>query len=256
MTEPGAAGRRPGPADGGGAEREMTGSSTARTVTVIAHRGDPYRVRENTLASFRSAFTAGADAVELDVRLSRDGVPVVVHDATLKRLWGANRPVAEVTAAEIGELTGGGVPTLRQALAATFPERVLIDLPERLPDTARAAVRTVREDGSGGRVYYCGDPGALRAVRAADPDAEIALTWKRSAPVRESLLRDLRPAWLNYRFGLVTAETVAHARARGYRIGAWTADSRRVMRRLLALGVDAITTNHVAVLRRECERPR
>jgi glycerophosphoryl diester phosphodiesterase len=223
-------------------------------VTVIAHRGDPYRVRENTLPSFRAAIAAGADVVELDVRLSRDGTPMVVHDATLKRLWGPDRAVTELTAREITELSGGGVPTLRQALAVTFPVRTLIDLPEPGPATARATVAAVREDGSGERVYYCGDPAALRAVRAADAAAEIALTWKRTTPIRASLLEDLRPAWLNYRFGLIGPDTIAYARERGYRVGAWTADSRRVMRRLLALGVDAITSNRVGVLRQEYAR--
>ena len=52
-----------------------------RTVTAVGHRGDPYRVRENTLASLRSALEQGADAVEIDVRLTRDGVPVLLHDA-------------------------------------------------------------------------------------------------------------------------------------------------------------------------------
>ena len=51
-----------------------------RTVTAVAHRGDPYRVRENTIDSLRSALQRGADAVEIDVRLTRDGVPVLLHD--------------------------------------------------------------------------------------------------------------------------------------------------------------------------------
>lgn len=220
-------------------------------VTAIAHRGDPYRARENTLASFRSAVAAGADAVEIDVRLTRDEVPVVVHDATLKRLWGTDLPVAGLTAAEVRALTGGGVPTLREALAATFPARTLIDLPEPSATTARAVVAEVAADGSSGRVYYCGDPGALRAVRAADQTAEIALTWKRTAPVRASLLRDVGPDWINCRWGLIGPEAVARARAAGCRIGAWTVDSRPVMRRLIRLGVDAITTNRIGALRRE-----
>ncbi len=215
----------------------------------VAHRGDPYRVRENTLASFRSAIAAGADAVELDVRLSADGVPVVVHDATLKRLWGHDLPVASLTARRIAELTGGGVPTLAEALAVTAPVRTLIDLPERASATALAAMAVVRETGTGARVWYCGDVAALRAVRAADAAAEIALTWKRAARPRDALLAEVRPRWLNYRFGLITRETVERARADGYRVAAWTADSRRTMRRLLALGVTAITTNRVAVLR-------
>lgn len=65
-----------------------------RTVTAVAHRGDPYRVRENTLASLRSALEQGADAVEIDVRLTRDGVPVLLHDSTLKRLWDHDRPLS------------------------------------------------------------------------------------------------------------------------------------------------------------------
>ncbi|MGK5530280.1 glycerophosphodiester phosphodiesterase [Streptomyces sp. URMC 129] len=218
-------------------------------VIAVAHRGDPYEIRENTLASFRSAIAAGADAVELDVRLSSDGVPVVVHDATLKRLWGHDLPVARLTAERIAELTGGGVPTLAEALAVTAPVRTLIDLPERGPAAALAALAAVRDCGAGARVWYCGDTAALRAVRAADAEAEIALTWKRTARPRDALLEELRPRWLNYRFGLITRDTVERATAEGYRVAAWTADSRRTMRRLLALGVTAITTNRVAALR-------
>ncbi|MEO3749864.1 glycerophosphodiester phosphodiesterase [Streptomyces sp. B6B3] len=216
---------------------------------VVAHRGDPYRVRENTLPSFRAAIVAGADVVELDVRLTRDGEPVVLHDPTLKRLWRHDRPVAELTARQVAELTGGGVPRLAAALAVTSPVRTLIDLPEPSAATALAAVATVRAAGATGRVYYCGDPGALRAVRGADPAAEIALTWKRTARPRATLLGELRPRWLNYRFGLIDRTTVELARAEGYEVSAWIADRRRTMHRLIDLGVDSITTNRVALLR-------
>ena len=63
----------------------------------IAHRGDPVRHRENTLAAFRAAVEAGAGMVELDVRRTADGAAVVVHDPTLERLWGLRRRVADVT---------------------------------------------------------------------------------------------------------------------------------------------------------------
>ncbi|MDT0341119.1 glycerophosphodiester phosphodiesterase [Streptomyces litchfieldiae] len=223
-------------------------------VTAVAHRGDPYRARENTLASFRSAIAAGADAIELDVRTTADGVPVVLHDRTLKRLWGRDVPVAALTAAEVAEATGGGVPTLAEALAVTAPVRTLIDLPERSPALAGAALAVVRETGAGARVYYCGDVGALRAVRAADPGAEIALTWKRTARPRDTLLAELRPRWLNYRFGLITSATIEQAAARGCAVAAWTVDSPRIMRRLIGLGVTAITSNRVATLRRVLRR--
>ncbi|MFD3676623.1 glycerophosphodiester phosphodiesterase, partial [Streptomyces sp. NPDC058613] len=86
-----------------------------RTLTAVGHRGDPYRVRENTLPSIRSAFTRGADAVEIDVRLTRDGVPVLLHDETLQRLWGRDVRLDALTAPHLRELAGGGIPTQREA---------------------------------------------------------------------------------------------------------------------------------------------
>ncbi|GAA2103950.1 glycerophosphodiester phosphodiesterase [Streptomyces albiaxialis] len=217
-------------------------SAGRRAVTAVAHRGAPYRARENTLASFRAAVAAGADAVELDVRLTRDRVPVVLHDRTLNRLWGHDVAVADVTAERLATLTGD-VPSLAEALEATGPVRTMIDLPD--PTAAAPTVAAVREAGAGDRVYYCGDPGALRLVRAADPGAELALTWNRAAPVRPTLLDALRPRWLNYGFGLLTPPLVERAHADGYLVSAWTADSARTMRRLAALGADSITTNHI-----------
>lgn len=219
----------------------------ARSPLAVAHRGDPYRYRENTLASLRSAVERGADAVELDVRVTRDGVAVVHHDTTLERLWGAPRAVADLTAAEVRQLTGGGVPTLREALEVTAATRTLIDLP--VAADAPAAVATAREVGAADRVYYCGGPAAMRAVRAREDRAEIALTWQRSAPLRPTLLADVRPRWLNYRFGLLTGDLVHHAHRAGYLVGVWTVDSPGWMRRLRALGVDAITSNRISALR-------
>ncbi|MFE5617758.1 glycerophosphodiester phosphodiesterase [Streptomyces sp. NPDC056463] len=223
-------------------------------VTVVGHRGDPYRVRENTLASIVSAIEAGADAVEVDVRLTADGVPVLLHDDTLKRLWGHDRPLSAVSLAELGELTYDGVPTLREALIAAGPYRLMLDLPGGNEDSVRRIVGTVRECGAAERVYYCAGGVAMLQVRAADPSAEIALTWTSLAPPRAALLDAVRPRWLNYRFGLVSRELVERVHRDGYLLSAWTADTRRTMRKLLSHGVDAITTNRVDALAAELRR--
>ncbi|MDX2851794.1 glycerophosphodiester phosphodiesterase [Actinacidiphila glaucinigra] len=211
----------------------------------IAHRGDPYRHRENTLPSLRSAVRAGADAVEMDVRLTRDGVPVLLHDPTLKRLWGVESAVAGLAADRLPP----GVPTLHEALAAVGGCRALIDL--TLPESAGPVLCAVRDAGAGDRTYYCGEAAAVLAVRDRDPAAEIALTWKTSAPVPPLLLAELRPRWINLRFGLVRAPLVEWARGEGLLVGAWTVDLRRTMRRLERLGVDAVTSNRIDVLRAE-----
>ncbi|WP_030758726.1 glycerophosphodiester phosphodiesterase [Streptomyces griseus] len=219
-----------------------------RSVTVVGHRGDPYRARENTLPSIASAFGRGADVVEVDVRLTQDRVPVLLHDDTLKRLWGHDRALSSLPHEEVRALTGGGVPTLREALLAAGAHRLMLDLPGGNEESVRRIVGAVREAGAGERVLYCAGAVAMLQVRAADPHAEIALTWTSLAPPRPVLLDAVRPKWLNYRFGLVGEALVERVHRDGLLVSAWTPDTRRSMRRLIANGVDSITTNRVDVL--------
>ncbi|MGV9264144.1 glycerophosphodiester phosphodiesterase [Kitasatospora sp. NPDC003701] len=229
------------------------GSNAARRpVLAVAHRGDPYRYRENTLPSVESALAAGADAVEVDVRLTRDGVPVLLHDETLERLWGDPRPLRRVTLDQLDEVRDGAlaVPTLAEAAkaaAATPTARLLIDLDD--PHPAAATWAAVTGLGVEHRVAFCGPATAMLAVRALAPDAEIALTWKQPRLPARALLDDLRPRFLNPPFGLATPEFTAAAHDAGLAVSTWTADLRRTMRRLRAAGVDSITTNRIGVLR-------
>ncbi|MFJ4780466.1 glycerophosphodiester phosphodiesterase [Streptomyces sp. NPDC088762] len=219
-----------------------------RTLTAVGHRGDPYRVRENTLPSIRSAFARGADAVEIDVRLTRDGVPVLLHDETLERLWGHDVRLDAVTAPQLAELTEGGIPTLRDALMAAGAGRVMIDLPGASTESVRTVVDQVRECGARERTYYCAGPNTMLSVRAADPGAEIALTWTTLSPPRRVLIDAVAPRWLNYRFGLVSRELTDALHRDGLLVSAWTADTKRSMRGLLRAGVDSITTNRMDAL--------
>jgi len=99
---------------------------TPADVRVIAHRGASHDRPENTMAAFEEALRQGADAIELDVQLSRDGVPVVYHDRTLARAGGGRRRVHRLDHAELAELDPGArvdaafrgqhIPTLEQVL--------------------------------------------------------------------------------------------------------------------------------------------
>ncbi|NEC21258.1 glycerophosphodiester phosphodiesterase [Streptomyces parvus] len=225
-------------------------ANSVTSVTAVGHRGDPYIARENTLPSIRSALERGADAVEIDVRVTRDGVPVLLHDATLERLWGHDRRLDRIDHAELKELTGGGVPTLREALLAAGAHRVMVDLPGSTDASVKKIVGTVRECGAGERVYYCANSEAMLRVRAADPSAEIALTWTTLAPPRPELLAAVKPRWLNYRFGLISRELTDRAHRDGLLVSAWTADTKRTMSKLIERGVDSITTNRIDTLHR------
>ncbi|WP_037913765.1 glycerophosphodiester phosphodiesterase [Actinacidiphila yeochonensis] len=230
--------------------------AAARPVAAVAHRGDPHRFRENTLPSVAAALRGGADTVEVDVQVTRDGLPVLLHDPTLERLWEVPKEVAALSAAEVAERTGGGVPPLADALAALLDTpgqaRLLLDLTD--PDQAGPALDAVVRAGAGRRVYWCGGLAAMREVRALDSAAEIAMTWKTSALPAQELLDALAPRWLNLRFPLAGPETVAWAHERGLLAAAWTADWERSMGRLVDAGVDAITTNRLDALRRVLRR--
>lgn len=226
-----------------------TAPAPSRTLAV-AHRGDPYQIRENTLPSLRSALDRGADAVEVDVRVTRDGVPMLLHDATLERLWGHERRLASLSADAVTDLTAGRLPRLGEALRMTLDSRLMIDLPGAPSRRDLAAViGTVRECGAADRVYWTGDAPTMLRLRELDGEAEIALTWTTLAPPRPALLSAVRPRWLNYRFGLVGRDLVDRVHQDGLLVSVWTPDTRRTMRRLLALGVDSVTTNRIDVLR-------
>src|SRR5439155_1371396 len=92
---------------------------------VFAHRGGSALAPENTLAAFDNALDLGADGIELDVRLSKDGAVVVHHDRTLERTTALHGPVAERTAQE---LRLAGVPTLADVLARYREVRVIIEM--------------------------------------------------------------------------------------------------------------------------------
>jgi glycerophosphoryl diester phosphodiesterase len=217
----------------------------------VAHRGDPYHHRENTLPSVRSALLKDADVVEVDVRLTSAGEPVLLHDPTLERLWGSPDPVTSLTSDALFKLTDGQVPSLADALAELAGHergRMLLDLTE--PAQAAPALAAARESALGDRVYYCGGPAAMRELRGLDQDVEIALTWTTSALPGKGLLAEIQPRWLNLRFGLIDAPLVAWCHGRHLKVAAWTADWERSMGRLARLGVDAVTSNRLTALQR------
>jgi myo-inositol-1(or 4)-monophosphatase len=226
-----------------------TGTTTDQQARVTAHRGDSSRFRENTLPAIRSAIEAEADFVEIDVRVSRDGQVIVLHDATLLRLWGLDRSVDEVDFEEIEALGSGEerIPLLSEVLELfrDCSATLLVDMEEEAPAAAAWAVVMA----SGVVVSWCGNLEGMRTVRRLDGDARIWLPWnKRSTPPAE-LLDELRPEFVNSEFVVLTPKTVNDIHAAGSRVACWTVDQLEDMRWVLELGVDSITTNQLETLR-------
>jgi glycerophosphoryl diester phosphodiesterase len=221
----------------------------------IAHRGDPVGQRENTMPAFEAAVRQGADMVELDLRRTRDGVIVVLHDPTLLRLWGIDRAVGDLDLAQIREIGEGDVrvPTLREVLDQ-FIIPFMVDFTG--DEVVEGALDAVREaDAMDRSLFVSGHVGALRALRALSPEARIGLTWIERGSPPPVLLCELRAEFWNPYFRLATRARVAAVHDLGIKVSTWTVDEPRHMARVAKAGVDAIVSNRIAQLRRFLSPP-
>lgn len=233
---------------------------------VFAHRGGSALAPENTIAAFDNGLALGADGLELDVHLSRDGVVVVHHDRTLDRTTALRGPVASHGA---DELARADVPRLADVLARYRDARVVVELKVNHPELAQAVVKVVRAAGAVERVCL-GSFGlrVLRAARALEP--AIATSGAREE-VRWALYRSWcrwpvrRVAYQGYQVPEWTGSTrvvsrrfVADARSAGLAVQVWTVDEEADARRLLSYGVTALITDRpdrIVPLVRELEIP-
>jgi glycerophosphoryl diester phosphodiesterase len=227
----------------------------------VAHRGEPVGHRENTLPALAAALRAGADIIEIDVKVTADGTVVLLHDDTLNRLWNRSGDVTDLTYTQLRAFTSpsGGIPTLVEALALVTGTgaALLIDMDSPAWAAAsQAVVTTAIDDGwlEPDEILWCGRPDALEVIRDADPEARIVLSWdagtNNGALPDDGVVGRLRPEAFNPHWPMMTAETVSWAHERQLAATCWTVDDDGLMRTLLALGVDAMTSNHISKLRK------
>ncbi len=218
------------------------------TVVAIAHRGEPVGHRENTPAAFAAAVALGADMVEIDLRRTRDGEIVVLHDQSLLRLWGLDASVGDldlddVVALGVGDLR---IPTLRDVLAEVVVP-LMVDFTRR--EVVPGALEAVRAAGALDRsLFVTGNVEALRQLRALSAEARLGLTWTEGQDPPLPLLAELGAEYWNPMFGLVTPDGVAAVHAAGRRVSTWTVDDPADVVRMLDAGVDAVVSNRIAAL--------
>lgn len=261
-----------------GSSAVMSGSCDripGSAIRVVAHRGASADAPENTLAAFRLGFDRGADAIEGDFRLTRDGVVVAMHDETLLRTAGDRREVAAIDAetlatlpvGEWGPWRGRGfdrerAPSLADVLALVPESRGIFVELKGGPDLVAPALATIEAS-----------PLPSKRIVVISFDAAVVEAFKRLAPGRPALwlasfrLRDGR--WspsveevvaTARRIGAdgvdVEAESrvvdetfVAEVRAAGLELHVWTVNDPTLAGRMASLGVDSITTDRPAALR-------
>jgi myo-inositol-1(or 4)-monophosphatase len=219
-------------------------------VQASAHRGDSSRFRENTLPAIRSAIEAGAEFVEIDVRLTSDGAVVVLHDPTLERLWGQDAAIAATPLAQVRELGDSDhrPPLLSETLELFegAASTLLIDMDD--PSFAEPAWLVAAQ--SSASIAWCGHLDGMRAIRALDPDARIWLPWNSPALPAADDVAELTPERVNSNAVMMTADMVRHIHSLGCAVTVWTVDDEFTMRWAIGIGVDTITTNQLPLLQR------
>lgn len=249
---------------------QVAGPTVARdlpSTRLAAHRGGAALWPENSLLAFRSASALGVDYLELDVHLARDGAVVVIHDPTLDRTTTGTGPVKDRTLSELKSfrlkdrrhvVTDERIPSLDDvvAVAAAAGCGLLVEMKvdpsgARYPGIEERVFAVLDRHGmASSSVVMAFEPDAWRRVRELRPEARAGALYSArmlapGAPVIRALdaARAAGVAHVGLEHGLVTADVVAHARAAGIWLGAWTVNEPDAIRRLLDQRIDILTTD-------------
>ena len=219
-------------------------------IQAVGHRGAPGLVAENTLAGFARAIELGCDAVECDVHLSRDGRLIVMHDDTVDRTTDGAGRIADMTLAQIRAPNAGGgqkVPVLDEVLAAVRG-RCGLFCELKADGTELLAAETVIAAGMADDVLLL----SFGLERLANLERRGRL--RLGALLGEREIEDLDRAFdlpveqIGVSWRAVNPAMVRLARSRGVGVGVWPVNEPADMQAMIALGVDAMTSDRPDVL--------
>ena len=233
---------------------------------IIAHRGASHLAPENTLASVKLAWEHGADAVEVDVHLTKDRRIVAMHDPTTKRTAGKDLEIAATDSSDLRELDVGShkhadfagetIPFLEEVLDTMPPGRHLFVEIKCGPEILPFLDETITRSGKRSQVVIIGfELATMKAAKEIMPD--VPAHWlcdkKLWGPSGRSLAEQAKASGLdgvNVHWSGITWRLARAVRKAGLKLYAWTVDHHRDAARLHALGVDGITTNRPGWLRK------
>ena len=196
------------------------------------------------MPAFEAAIAAGADGIEFDVQLSRDGVPVIIHDDTLTRTHGVRKRVVDLTGAELRDL---GIPSLREffELMAGNDLRIYLEIKSREPELPQVCSQMVREFGFEERtIVECFELEMLRGVELITAALFEPRVFADRSIVERTLAVGAKVLALHQR--LAKPPLVAKAKAAGLTIVVWTVDDPAWLARARAMKIEAVITNDPA----------
>lgn len=249
---------------------------------LISHRGASHYAPENTIAAFKLAKEMGAEAIETDVMLTSDGIPIIMHDNSAKRTTGKAYQIGQTPWSDLIGLNAGDWKRIVPYRHETIP--TLVDLLNTMNETGLAAnieikpyeskqftaeqqravsrktaevtLQQVREfykehPNMPGIVYSSFDVDALRALREADCEWPIGLLLDKWPKDSEALMSELQPASVHMNSRLASESRVHRLKQRGYKVLVYTVNTAKRAKELFKRGVDGIFTNKPNLLKRK-----
>lgn len=233
---------------------------------LIAHRGNSGPVPENTRLAIEQAITLGVDMVEVDVHISQDGIPVLIHHANIEHTTNGQGDVTEYTLSELNlldvgswkssQFAGERILTLDDVLDLT-KNRVPINLDLKTERVIPVAIKIIRDMHLLNQVVISGcTQDCIKTIRAREPRLSVLLNLNAAlkqfaltgpaAVFRSRYLtaaKQVEAVGINIDHAFVNLEIVQQAHQKGLSIWTWTVDDEDRLRELVEMEVDSITTN-------------
>lgn len=207
----------------------------------IGHRGAKGHSPENTLASFQKAIALGVDMVELDVRLSLDTIPMVLHDETIDRTTSKTGLVTDYNAKELQQL---GIPTLRNVFELV-DNRCEINVELKTFSATQPVLDLIAKSTFDQNTILISsfDWNALQEVRFHDEDIRIGVLTETDLDLALAFAKFIKAYSINPYYHLLTAENVQKIKEKGFKVFPWTINEPEDITFVQSLEVDGIITD-------------
>ncbi|WP_062106988.1 glycerophosphodiester phosphodiesterase [Bacillus niameyensis] len=204
------------------------------TIRAQAHRGYPVKYPENTLAAYQAAYDLGYEYLELDVQLSKDGVPILMHDITVNRMTDAKGFINDFTFEQLRQLKVGGterIPTLEEALQfANGKMKVAVELKQHgnmYPGLEEKSLEVIEETGMKDQVYVNSfDHYSIVRMRELSKDIELGIIQSGASPAVFPFMKEIEAKYLSVKVEFLTDYYVRACEEAGIQLVAWPVDKQ------------------------------
>ncbi|MDY0099229.1 MAG: glycerophosphodiester phosphodiesterase [Bacteroidales bacterium] len=242
----------------------MINISTYGQVEIIAHRGASYLAPENTVAASELAWELGADAVEVDIYLSRDNKIMCIHDPDTKRTTGQDYKVSETLSKQLRKLDAGSfknekykgekIPFLKEIIKSVPEGKELVVEIKCKSEVLPFLAKDVSKYGRNRKfVFICFDLQTIADTKKAFPDNKCYWLCANSQLLKQNLEKtsSLGLDGVSLVYGIIDNEIATIVKGHNLELFTWTVDDAAEAKRLITLGVRGITTNRPGWLRNQ-----